>query len=80
MITDDDSLNEALVHAADADVIVDAIFGTGLDRAPAGIYAETIRTIRRSGLRSRPIHRPNRRENVSARTAMRSRVRTDFGR
>src|SRR5436309_7479282 len=49
-ITDDDSLNEALVHAADADLIVDAIFGTGLDRAPEGIYAETIRTIRDFGL------------------------------
>ena len=35
-ITDDDSLNEALVHAADADVVVDAIFGTGLNRAPEG--------------------------------------------
>src|SRR3954451_15858417 len=49
-IVDDDSLNEALVHAADADLIVDAIFGTGLDRAPEGIYAETIRTIRVFGL------------------------------
>src|SRR3954465_15319418 len=44
-IVDDDSLNEALVHAADADLIVDAIFGTGLDRAPEGIYADTIRAI-----------------------------------
>src|SRR5947209_6630245 len=52
VITDDDSLNEALVHAAGADVIIDAIFGTGLDRAPAGIYAETIRTINDLG---RPI-------------------------
>jgi NAD(P)H-hydrate epimerase len=49
-ITDDDSLNEALVHAADADLIVDAIFGTGLDRAPEGIYAEIIRTINDFGL------------------------------
>ncbi|MEA2338211.1 MAG: ADP-dependent NAD(P)H-hydrate dehydratase / NAD(P)H-hydrate epimerase, partial [Thermoanaerobaculia bacterium] len=49
-ITDDDSLNEALVHAADADPIVDAIFGTGLDRAPEGIYADTIRTINDLGL------------------------------
>jgi hydroxyethylthiazole kinase-like uncharacterized protein yjeF len=49
-ITDDDSLNEALVQAADADLIVDAIFGTGLDRAPEGLYAETIRTINDFGL------------------------------
>lgn len=44
-ITDDDSLNEALVHAADADVVVDALFGTGLNRAPGGIVAESIRAI-----------------------------------
>jgi hydroxyethylthiazole kinase-like uncharacterized protein yjeF len=49
-IVDDDSLNEALVHAADADLIVDAIFGTGLDRAPAGMYAETIRAMNDFGL------------------------------
>jgi NAD(P)H-hydrate epimerase len=49
-ITDDDSLNEALVHAADSDLVVDAIFGTGLDRAPAGIYAETILSIADLGL------------------------------
>jgi NAD(P)H-hydrate epimerase len=49
-IIDDASLNEALAYAADADVIVDAIFGTGLDRAPEGIYAETIRTINDFGL------------------------------
>jgi NAD(P)H-hydrate epimerase len=44
-ISDDDSLNEALVHAADADIVVDAIFGTGLNRAPEGVVAETIRAI-----------------------------------
>jgi NAD(P)H-hydrate epimerase len=49
-ISDDDSLNEALVHAADADVVVDAIFGTGLNRAPEGVVAETIRAINELGV------------------------------
>jgi NAD(P)H-hydrate epimerase len=49
-IIDDDSLNEALVHAAGADLVVDAIFGTGLDRAPEGLYAETIISIGDLGL------------------------------
>ena len=44
-IRDSGGVDEALVHASDADVIVDAIFGTGLDRAPEGIFAETIRAI-----------------------------------
>src|SRR5215471_10031502 len=30
-ITNDESLDAALVHAADADVVVDALFGTGLN-------------------------------------------------
>lgn len=38
-------VEEALVHAADADVVVDAIFGTGLDRAPEGMYADLIRAL-----------------------------------
>ena len=34
-----------LAHASDADLLVDAIFGTGLNRAPSGIYADVIRDI-----------------------------------
>ncbi len=49
-ITDVDSLNSALVHAADADVVVDALFGTGLNRAPEGIYAEVIGSMNELGL------------------------------
>ncbi len=44
-IVDTDSLENALVYASDADVVVDALFGTGLNRAPEGIYAEVIRSI-----------------------------------
>lgn len=44
-VRDAESLEDALVHAGDADVVVDAIFGTGLNRAPEGVYAETIRSI-----------------------------------
>ncbi|HUJ12754.1 MAG TPA: NAD(P)H-hydrate dehydratase [Thermoanaerobaculia bacterium] len=44
-ITSVDTLDAALVHASDADVIVDAVFGTGLNRAPEGIYAEVIRSM-----------------------------------
>jgi NAD(P)H-hydrate epimerase len=39
------SVDDALVHAADADLIVDAIFGTGLNRAPEGIYTDLIQAI-----------------------------------
>lgn len=34
-----------LAHASDADLLVDAIFGTGLNRAPSGAYADVIRDI-----------------------------------
>src|SRR5687768_4394111 len=44
-VVDEDSLDEALVHAADADLIVDALFGTGLNRPPEGVYAGVIRSI-----------------------------------
>ena len=40
-----DGIETALAHAADADLLVDAIFGTGLNRAPSGVYAEVIRGI-----------------------------------
>ncbi len=43
-ITDDESLLEALAHASAGDLIVDAIFGTGLTRPPAGLHAEVIRS------------------------------------
>ena len=33
-ITDAESLDDALLHAAEADIVVDALFGTGLNRAP----------------------------------------------
>ena len=49
-IKDEATLEDALVHAGDADVVVDAIFGTGLSRAPEGIYAGTIRDINALGL------------------------------
>ncbi|HEV8658664.1 MAG TPA: NAD(P)H-hydrate epimerase, partial [Thermoanaerobaculia bacterium] len=44
-ITDPLHVEDALAHAADADIVVDAIFGTGLNRAPEGVQAETIRAI-----------------------------------
>ena len=44
-ISGEDDVDDALAHAADADVIVDAIFGTGLNRPPTGAQAEVIRAI-----------------------------------
>ena len=44
-IVDAESLDDALVHAAEADIVVDALFGTGLNRAPEGVYAEVVRAI-----------------------------------
>ena len=44
-IGDGTDVETVLAHAADADLIVDALFGTGLNRAPAGIQAEAIRAI-----------------------------------
>jgi len=40
-----DEIETVLAHASDADVIVDAIFGTGLNRAPAGMHADVIRDL-----------------------------------
>jgi NAD(P)H-hydrate epimerase len=40
-----DDIDDALAHASDADVLIDALFGTGLNRAPEGMYAELIRGI-----------------------------------
>ena len=44
-IREGDDVESVLAHASDADVIVDAIFGTGLNRAPAGIHADVIRDL-----------------------------------
>jgi ADP-dependent NAD(P)H-hydrate dehydratase / NAD(P)H-hydrate epimerase len=42
-LTDTGGVETALAHVADADLVVDAIFGTGLNRAPAGFHADVIR-------------------------------------
>lgn len=44
-IREPQDIETALAHAADADVVVDAIFGTGLNRAPSGVQAEVIRAV-----------------------------------
>jgi ADP-dependent NAD(P)H-hydrate dehydratase / NAD(P)H-hydrate epimerase len=44
-VRDADRVAEAIAHASDADLVVDAIFGTGLNRPPAGVQAEAIRAI-----------------------------------
>src|SRR5258708_30012000 len=44
-IVDVDHVSEAFAHTADADAVVDAIFGTGLNRPPSGVQAEVIRAI-----------------------------------
>jgi ADP-dependent NAD(P)H-hydrate dehydratase / NAD(P)H-hydrate epimerase len=40
-----DDVETVLAHASDADVLVDAIFGTGLNRVPSGIHADVIRDL-----------------------------------
>jgi NAD(P)H-hydrate epimerase len=42
-VRDASEVETALAHAADADLIVDALFGTGLNRAPSGFHADVIR-------------------------------------
>ncbi|HWS70744.1 MAG TPA: NAD(P)H-hydrate dehydratase, partial [Thermoanaerobaculia bacterium] len=42
---DIEHVDDALAHASDADAIVDALFGTGLNRPPSGVAAEVIRGI-----------------------------------
>jgi len=44
-LTASDDVETALAHIADADLIVDAILGTGLERAPDGVRADVIRGI-----------------------------------
>ena len=44
-IRGEDDVETALAHAADADLVVDALFGTGLNRAPGGVHADVIRAI-----------------------------------
>ncbi|HEX9981633.1 MAG TPA: NAD(P)H-hydrate dehydratase [Thermoanaerobaculia bacterium] len=40
-----DDVETVLAHAADADLLVDAIFGTGLNRPPDGMHADVIRAL-----------------------------------
>lgn len=44
-IRDAADVESGVARAADADLVVDAIFGTGLNRPPGGVYAEVIRAI-----------------------------------
>jgi NAD(P)H-hydrate epimerase len=44
-VREPDDVETALAHAADADLLVDALFGTGLNRAPQGIQADVIRAL-----------------------------------
>lgn len=44
-LDDPENVEELMVKAADTDLIVDAMFGTGLNRPPAGLEAEVIRAI-----------------------------------
>ena len=44
-IGNEESLLDALVHASEADLVIDALFGTGLNRPIEGLHAELIRSI-----------------------------------
>jgi NAD(P)H-hydrate epimerase len=42
IVSDDDSLGEALALASEADLVVDAIFGSGLSRPLEGLFADAV--------------------------------------
>lgn len=44
-VRSEDDVETMLAHAADADVVIDALFGTGLNRPPEGFQADVIRGI-----------------------------------
>ncbi|MBV8520467.1 MAG: NAD(P)H-hydrate dehydratase [Acidobacteria bacterium] len=44
-IADEADIETELAHVADCDVLVDALFGTGLNRPPAGVHAGVIRAL-----------------------------------
>jgi hydroxyethylthiazole kinase-like uncharacterized protein yjeF len=44
-IRDESEVEAGLAHAAACDVLIDGIFGTGMNRPPAGMHAEVIRGI-----------------------------------
>jgi NAD(P)H-hydrate epimerase len=49
-VTDIESLGAALVHVAGSDVIIDALFGTGMNRPAGELHAEVIRSLNDLGL------------------------------
>jgi len=44
-VTTEEELLESLAHASECDVVVDALFGTGLNRPAEGLHAEAIRSL-----------------------------------
>jgi hydroxyethylthiazole kinase-like uncharacterized protein yjeF len=49
-VTDESEMHAALAAVSRCDIIVDAIFGTGMNRAPDGIYAAVIAAIAALGI------------------------------